>query len=220
MTEQAFVYLLPQFAQAGDVGAVQLKWPAGSGPFDGTAAVEANDAANTIHLRRGALSPEECRRVVALGDALPAIRGTVETGESRYRVSDIAWIEPSPETHWLFHKLGAAFLEANRAYRFGLVGLIDALQYTVYGAGQYFEWHIDLGPERTSTRKLSMTIQLSAATEYEGGGLEFINAPARDEAREQGAATVFPSYLAHRVAAVTRGVRRSLVAWASGDTFR
>lgn len=220
MNEQSFVYLLPQHAQAGAGGALQLSWPAGRGPFGASAAVEANDAANAIHLRRGALSPDECRRVIALGEALPAVRGAVEAGESRYRVSNIAWIEPSPETHWLFHRLGAAFLEANHAYRFELVGLIDALQYTVYGAGQYFEWHIDLGSGRTSTRKLSMTIQLSPAAEYEGGGLEFVNAPAREEAREQGAATVFPSYLAHRVAPVTRGVRRSLVAWASGNTFR
>ena len=39
-------------------------------------------------------------------------------------------------------------------------------------------------------------------------------------ARELGAATVFPSYLAHRVAPVQSGVRRSLVAWAYGPAFR
>jgi predicted 2-oxoglutarate/Fe(II)-dependent dioxygenase YbiX len=220
MNEQAFVYLLPQLSQTSGAGALQLSWPAGRAPFGASVAIEENEAANAIHLRRGVLSREECERVIALGEALPATRGGVESGDSLYRVSNIVWLEPSPETHWLFHKLGAAFLEANRAYRFELVGLLDALQYTVYGSGQYFDWHIDLGPGRTSTRKLSMTIQLSPAGEYDGGALEFINAPAREEAREQGAATVFPSYLAHRVSPVTRGVRRSLVAWASGSTFR
>jgi PKHD-type hydroxylase len=220
MNEQAFVYLLPQLSQTSTDGTLQLSWPAGRAHFGASVAIEENEAANAIHLRRGVLSREECERVIALGEALPAARGGVESGDSLYRVSNIVWLEPSPENHWLFHKLGAAFLEANRGYRFELVGLLDALQYTVYGAGQYFEWHIDLGPGRTSTRKLSMTIQLSPAGEYDGGALEFINAPAREEAREQGAATVFPSYLAHRVSPVTRGVRRSLVAWASGSTFR
>lgn len=220
MNEEPFVYLLPQLSQASADGALQLSWPAGRAPFGASAEVQENEAANAIHLRRNALSREECERVIQLGEALPATRGGVEAGDSLYRVSNIVWLEPSPETHWLFHKLGAAFLEANQAYRFELIGLLDALQYTVYGAGQYFEWHIDLGPGRTSMRKLSMTIQLSPASEYDGGALEFINAPPREEAREQGTATVFPSYLAHRVSPVTRGVRHSLVAWASGSTFR
>jgi len=220
VNEQPFVYLLPQAVRPDSSGAAQLSWPAGKHPFGASAALDMNPAANAIQLSRGVLSPEECRQVVELGEALPIRQGGVEEGHALYRVSNIAWIEPAPDTHWLFHKLGMAFLAANRGYGFELVGLIDALQYTVYGPGQYFEWHMDLGPDVTSARKLSMTIQLSPSAEYDGGGLEFINAPSREEAREQGAATVFPSYLAHRVIPVTRGVRRSLVAWASGNTFR
>lgn len=219
MDEQAFVYMLPQAAEPDRSGALRLSWPAGAAPFGASAPIKENRAASAVQLRHGVLSPEECGRVIALGDALPAVRGGVEAGDGLYRVSNIAWIEPAPETHWLFHKLGAVFLEANGAYGFELVGLIDALQYTIYGPGQYFEWHIDLGPE-TSARKLSMTVQLSSPEGYDGGALEFINLPPREESRAQGAATIFPSYLAHRVAPVTRGVRRSLVAWASGNTFR
>jgi len=94
------------------------------------------------------------------------------------------------------------------------------LQYTVYGPEQHFDWHMDLGPGATSTRKLSMTIQLSGNDDYTGGALEFVNAPAMHEARAMGAATFFPSYLAHRVTPVETGTRRSLVAWACGPAFR
>ena len=99
-------------------------------------------------------------------------------------------------------------------------GLVEALQYTVYGPEQHFDWHIDLGSGQTSARKLSMTLQLSEAGDYSGGALEFINAPSPAAARKIGAATVFPSYLAHRVAPVQSGVRRSLVAWAYGPAFK
>lgn len=220
MSEQPLVYLLPQTMQSGADDGVQLVWSAGQRPFGASAALALNSAANEVQLQPRVLSPDECRRVVEIGEALPATKGGVEAGDHLYRVSNIAWIEASPETHWLFHKLGMAFLTANRSYRFELVGLVDALQYTVYGPGQYFEWHLDLGPGQTSARKLSMTVQLSAPDDYDGGGLEFVNAATNEQARWQGAATVFPSYLAHRVVSVTRGVRRSLVAWASGNTFR
>ena len=41
-----------------------------------------------------------------------------------------------------------------------------------------------------------------------------------DGQREVGTAIIFPSFMAHRVAPVTVGERRSLVAWACGPTFR
>ena len=37
---------------------------------------------------------------------------------------------------------------------------------------------------------------------------------SRSDHREVGTAVIFPSYLAHRAAPLTRGLRRSLVAWA------
>ncbi|MSQ71226.1 MAG: 2OG-Fe(II) oxygenase [Betaproteobacteria bacterium] len=150
----------------------------------------------------------------------PRVDGRVELGPSAYRVSHITWIEARAETHWLFHKLGTLFAEAGAYFGFELTGFVDALQYTVYGPEQHFDWHMDLGPGLTSARKLSLTIQLSGGDAYTGGALEFINAPAMTQSREVGAATFFPSYLVHRVSPVESGVRRSLVAWACGPVFR
>jgi PKHD-type hydroxylase len=38
--------------------------------------------------------------------------------------------------------------------------------------------------------------------------------------REKGTVIMFPSYLLHRVTPVTKGVRKSLVLWVGGTTFR
>ncbi|MBE0613930.1 MAG: 2OG-Fe(II) oxygenase [Burkholderiales bacterium] len=220
-TQQKFSYLFPESVAAGAGGAVSLQWAATVGnPFEAERALAFNDALPTLQLLRGVFDPAECGAIIALGNGLDGTAGRVEIGADTYRVSKIVWIEPGEATHWIYHRLGVMFAQANRHYGLELTGLVEALQYTVYGPGQHFDWHIDLGSGQTSARKLSMTVQLSDAGEYSGGALEFINAPSPDTAREIGSATVFPSYLAHRVAPVQTGVRRSLVAWAYGPAFK
>ncbi len=217
--QQKFSYLFPDSVGAGAEGALSLQWAPGSGPFGGERTLSCNDALPTLQLLRGAFTPAECAAIAALGDAASGTAGRVELGADTYRVSKIVWIEPVQSAHWIYHRLGLMFAQANRHYGLELIGLVEALQYTVYGPGQHFDWHIDLGSGQTSGRKLSMTVQLSEAGDYSGGELEFINAPGPNAAKEIGAATVFPSYLAHRVAPVRTGVRRSLVAWAYGPAF-
>jgi PKHD-type hydroxylase len=215
-----YLYMFPSFVGVDGRGAISLQWPKGKGPFLSEPAPAPNGALATVQAQQGALSPEECDRVIALGETAHSEGGGVEDGPSEYRVSRIAWLAPDPATEWLFHRLAALFSEANRHYGLELVGFVDALQYTVYGADQHFDWHLDLGPGSTSARKLSMSIQLSDPDEYHGGALEFISLSPHPEAIRRGTAIIFPSFLAHRVTPVTRGVRRSLVAWAYGPTFR
>jgi PKHD-type hydroxylase len=67
-----------------------------------------------------------------------------------------------------------------------------------------------------------MAILLSDPSEFEGG--EFQVKADSDEAKtlecKKGRAWLFPSYTLHRVAPVTKGVRRSLVLWIGGPAFR
>ena len=216
--DQKLVYTFPSRVETSG-GALSLSWAPGENAFAASRTLAHNDALQTVRLRPAALSAEECARVIALGEAQPRRDGRVELGADAYRVSHIAWLEPGPDTHWLYHKLGALFLEAGRAYGFKLEGFADALQYTVYGEGQHFDWHIDLGPGSTSLRKLSMTLPLSAEGDYRGGALEFLTVPALPPLHPAGHAIFFPSYLAHRVSPILSGTRRSLVAWASGPAF-
>lgn len=216
---QPLVYRFPTGFRATEGGAA-LNWPTGQGPFGQVTRAEPNPAIATVQWVPDALSVDECAAVIAEGKSLPSHDGRVELGAHSYRVSHIAWIEPNERTNWLFHRLGVLFTNVNRAYGFDMVGFVDALQFTEYGPDQHFEWHLDIGRDQSSLRKLSMTIQLSAEGDYDGGELDFVGLLPNEQGRRQGSATFFPSYLGHRVRPVTRGIRRSLVAWGSGLPFR
>jgi PKHD-type hydroxylase len=102
---------------------------------------------------------------------------------------------------------------------------IADFQYTEYhgtDSGKY-DWHHDINWVNNSgnDRKLSVTVQLSDSDEYEGGNFEFgeVETPPT-ECRQKGTVLVFPSYLQHRVSPVTSGVRKTLVAWFEGPTWR
>lgn len=220
MTEVDFVYVFPSGITNDASGSVALNWSDSGGAFGQRRGLALSPGVATVQGIPSALTPEECAQVVAMGEARPRNSGRVELGPDAYRVSHIAWIEPQASNHWLFHKLAVLFAQANRQFGFEISGFVEALQYTHYGPGQHFDWHLDLGPDQTSARKLSLSLQLSGPDEYDGGLLEFSSLNPGEEARRLGTGVFFPSYLAHRVSPVTRGVRRSLVAWAYGPAFR
>jgi predicted 2-oxoglutarate/Fe(II)-dependent dioxygenase YbiX len=66
------------------------------------------------------------------------------------------------------------------------------------------------GQSRTSGRAVSITVQLSDPSEYDGGELEVASLNA---SKEVGTVALFPSYMVHKVHRVRKGTRRSVVAW-------
>jgi PKHD-type hydroxylase len=178
---------------------------------------DANEALSTVRKVPAALTEDECDRVVDWGESLQMEMGGVSLGGAGYRVSRIARLEPGPAGDWLYQRVGQLFAEQAAHYGFEVHGFVEPFQYTVYGPGEHFDWHSDIGPGLTSARKLSMTIQLSGNEEFAGGELEILGGPS---VNSMGMATFFPSYMAHRVSPVKGGTRRSLVAWAYGPAFR
>ena len=217
------LYTFPAKIELQPGGATALDW-AGCEPFHQDLALVENAALPFPQVLPTALSATECAAIVALGEArvmrAAGVDSRSDLASRDYRVSEIAWIEPDADAHRLYHRLGVMFLQINPSYGFELTGFAEGLQYASYGPGQYFGWHADIGPDTTSLRKLSLTIQLSDPAGYDGGALQFHGAADMSVARAQGSATFSPSYLAHQVAPVTRGVRRSLVAWGYGPAFR
>jgi PKHD-type hydroxylase len=72
-----------------------------------------------------------------------------------------------------------------------------------------------------NTRKISITVQLSDPNDYEGGVLELnVGNTIVQMPKEKGCAVLFPSYILHRVTPVTKGIRKSLVLWVGGTTFK
>jgi len=224
--EGAFVNLIYQFPQstaAAPDGGTVLDF-GGRDPFAQSAPLRENGYISYPQVLPDAFSAAECAAITALGEhrvkAAAGVDNRSDLASRDYRISEIAWIEPAADSGWLYHRLGAIFGRLNQTYDFDLTGFVEPLQFTCYGAGQYFGWHADIGGDSTSLRKLSLSIQLSPAGDYEGGELQFHGAGDMPVARVQGTAVSFPSYLAHQVNPVSRGLQRALVAWAYGPAFR
>jgi PKHD-type hydroxylase len=193
---------------------------AARGKFATLEAISANELVTTPQVMLGLFSPEECRRIVAQCDSRQLHAGQVSQERENYRKASAAWIAPDEDTLWIYHRITAMVAKLNAWYRYELYGFLEPLHFIRYDPGGKFDWHLDCGGGPTCTRKLSVTIQLSTPGEYEGGALEFCPQGELHRARYHGAAIVFPSTLAHRVTPVEKGVRRALVAWIHGPSFR
>lgn len=167
-----------------------------------------------------------CARAVALARSFPAVEGRVGSAdiESKdIRRSQVWFFNPSPQTDFIFGPLRQALEHLNRGYGFEVTDFGTGCQIARYSSEVqgHYDWHIDLGTGRFSLRKISMSVQLSAADAYDGGDLEFhVSGLDRRKMRQQGTLIAFPSYLEHRVTPVSRGERFSLVAWMDGPPYR
>ena len=180
-----------------------------------------NDIITLIAYLPGFFSAEECHRIGILADVEKQHEGHIGKGvNATIRESRVSYVNPSDASRWVFDKLEQILLEMNSNYKFELSGFYEGFQVAEYSApGGHYSWHNDIGTGQFSTRKLSMSVQLSDAGDYEGGDLQFADSTA-PAPREIGSLIVFPSYLAHRVHPVTAGIRKSLVSWVSGPAFR
>ncbi len=141
--------------------------------------------------------------------------------DSIKRRSQIYWIPKTKEYLDLYTVILKAIIACNSEfYQFKLSGLPESIQYTVYNENDngHYDWHLDMGTQAV-IRKLSVVVQLSDPSEYEGGTLEINNGRILEVEKEKGTMIMFPSYMLHRVTPVTKGTRRSLVAWVNGPAF-
>jgi PKHD-type hydroxylase len=173
----------------------------------------------------GVFSPGDCAKVIA--DNTPetwdeAGMNKQQTDPTKYvdhdwRFTHNAWIEKNETNLWLFDKMLALVMAANKQFQYE-VDFFEALQLAKYEEGMHYDWHADLGPGLMGNRKLSVTVQLSSPDDYEGGELHLDCQNKEDfiAPKEIGSVTVFPSFMKHKVTPVTKGTRYSLVVWASG----
>ena len=175
----------------------------------------------------GVFTPDECARLVALaGQGSPrdaGLRGGATVPELRR--AEIVWLEDIDAGAWVMERLVRVTAQANReAFGFDLTDFAESAQIARYGAERqgHFDWHADIGAAALAARrKLTLVVQLSGPAGYTGGVLELRPGTHLQEAPQaQGTATVFPSFVLHRVTPVTSGTRWSLTLWAHGPAFR
>lgn len=151
--------------------------------------------------------------------------GPENNQDKSIRSSSVKWVPKDKEWGWLYDKMMAMIIEANdNVWNFDLYSVLDDIQYTEYHATNdgHYGWHQDIGPGALSTRKVSITVQLSGPDEYEGGDLEYWKGgqDIQKAPRGKGVVFIFPSYMMHRVTPVTKGVRRSFVLWVGGGHYK
>ena len=150
------------------------------------------------------------------------VRGTAAP---HIRRADIAWLDDIPAATWVLDRMIGLVAAANRdGFRYDIAEFGESPQVACYDAeqGAHFDWHQDIGAGQwAAQRKLTIVVQLSDPVMYDGGTLEMRpDSNITTAVLVRGTATVFPSYVLHRVAPVTRGTRWSLTLWAHGPAFR
>lgn len=144
------------------------------------------------------------------------------------RRSEVRWIDTQDKnSKFIVDIIDYYVAQANRmSFGVDITNTYD-IQYTKYKAEQkgFYDWHFDTFWANTSSfdRKLSVTIQLSDGDEYEGGDFRFdpqYKPPDNKILRKKGTILVFPSVIRHMVEPVTKGERKSLVAWIEGPKWK
>lgn len=168
-------------------------------------------------------TPAQCEALITKARAHKAQTAALLSASSDVsdiRQSDIIWLKDEALQQTLF----ALVVAANRtAFDCDVTNQAD-LQFTSYHAhnGGHYDWHADVKwyGDDAYDRKLSVTIQLSDPSDYEGGQFEFEDLTSSTDFTPQGSVLIFPSYARHKVHRVTKGTRHALVAWFTGPRWR
>ena len=173
-------------------------------------------------------TPQQCEMVIEAGHkqklevaqvGMNNPKGGVDT---KKRTTTISWI-PFKEMTEMYSQIEATMQTSNlNHFGFENMKITEPAQFTEYPKGGFYDWHMDLdihGTHEPPIRKISMTILLSDPSTFKGGHLEFMEKNKVPELK-QGQAIFFASFIRHRVAPVTKGIRRSLVMWFGGTPFK
>jgi PKHD-type hydroxylase len=178
-----------------------------------------------------ALTATECDQIIHLVQAAQMRDAALAGGTTSHdlRRAEVAWLDDTPAAAWVMDRMIGLVASVNRdEFGFDLSEFGESAQVARYGAERegHFDWHTDIAAGNwqaswAAKRKLTIVVQLSDPSEYDGGALQlWPNSHVTDAPRLRGLATVFPSNVLHRVTPVTRGTRWSLTLWAHGPRFR
>jgi len=163
-------------------------------------------------------------------------RSSIEKSSHKYRNCKVAWINDK----WIYDILNPFIHTANKEAGWNFQwDWNETSQFTIYEKDQYYGWHSDQHPApfkhqnkniNGKIRKLSLTLQLTDKTKYEGGDFQFmwinnkkkdlLDITTVDDAKDIGTVIVFPSSIYHQVLPITKGKRESLVNWSVGLPFK
>ena len=173
-----------------------------------------------------ALTDEEIEKILKLAEDIKEEQGVIGKKlevERSYRNSKIKWLDANEDNKWLYEKMADYVKKANKTlWNYDIIGFGEGFQLGTYVAENkgHYDWHMDCDSSN-SFRKISISVQLSDPSEYEGGELQlYTKRNTTTLPKEKGTAIFFSSFILHRVTPITKGKRMSLVAWVTGPQFR
>jgi len=183
-----------------------------------------------------AIKKEKCDEIISTCLKQKQEKGTLQKGgklNSKRRDCKVHWIS----SEWIYNILNPFIQSANKQATWNFKwDWNEPSQFTVYDKNQFYGWHCDQANTPYSTpnkknfnnkvRKLSLTLQLTEPSEYEGGDFQFkwfngkkIKIETPKSAKELGTLIIFPSFIWHQITPITKGKRQSLVNWSIGNPF-
>ena len=143
------------------------------------------------------------------------------------RKSTVSWI---PWDEWIPGIIYNMMHAANKEYfNYDLDYFNTKIQSTIYNgnSSDHYTWHVDNDDNSVNQttgheRKLSCSLLLTDASEYEGGELQFHYERTffKSVRPLKGECYIFPAWVPHRVRPVRSGKRVSIVAWMAGPPFK
>ena len=176
-----------------------------------------------VETNKPIFTPKLCQEIIDLGSMLGKEQGRLEDErtDKNLRQSTVSWIDFN-KMQPVYDDINGLIQKINRNnFGFNNIQITEKAQVTEYSKGQFYEWHTDTiinMDTEPPVRKLSMTVLLNDPKEFEGGNLEIVGTDMLP--MKQGHATIFASFLQHRVTPITKGVRRSFVMWFGGEPFK
>jgi len=184
-----------------------------------------------------AIPLKTCKKIIKEGRQKVIEQATVmrEGVDKVRRDCKVSWIND----RWIYEIINPFIHAANKKAGWNFQwDWNETSQFTIYEKGEYYGWHTDQGHENLKhvnkningkIRKLSLTLQLTDKTEYEGGDfqLKWIDSKKGDlsriitvdGAKDIGTIIIFPSFIWHQISPITKGKRESLVNWSIGKNF-
>jgi len=193
---------------------------------------------HTHMIYEGVVSPEICNSIIKQFDeenfSSGKIGGSGNQGrvDTKIRNTEIQW---APKHSLVECIISRFIMQANQeaVWDFDITEP-EIVQIGKYKENQFYKQHIDcyirggdviatgngggIVVPMLSQRKISASLLLNDDLEYEGGDLLILNETVT--AKKQGSIIVFPSFMAHQVTPVTRGVRYSAVCWMAGPKWK
>ena len=162
----------------------------------------------SIQVFKRIIPPSACRQIIREGVFRPQISAGIgkDNIASEGRSTKVSFID-NPFVKSYIYKL------VTHNFKNYIIEEAEDLQFATYTKGDFYGLHKDA--DEDNNRVLSVTVQLSKSSDYEGGDLVF-DYDRHPIERRQGTVIIFPSNLYHEVEPVIKGKRYSLVQWFKG----